>query len=618
MQKVVSILEKHVQWIVLGLGALYLLWMVWSYVLNSPVAVTVDGKAVEPGKVDQLVYDEKATVLDARMKQGVSINFPTPQDPVQKFLTALEGTSQYPSLPPIVFTPPTGKVDALSSGPQVPGVQQPTVAGIEQMDQLPTAPAATGLDTRRGRSTVAVPDPGGVVDPQFAAFGPVRSVDRDWVTVRYTVNPADIVKAFEAVKVPQPFIKTHFLRVELVRQELLPDGNWGPETVVQPLKISTMPPFPAASDRVAIAQYNEWSRANQPEIVQPLFYPVSKGDWWKVPGEEELTAEQLPPEQAVPFDPQQYIDPKADLSKLTMEQRREVAKARQAARAEQQRGTRQPRTPAGQQGGGEFGPGGGGQRGGGGGGGGRGPGQAYDPNRPRGYAPPMQQGGGNMGPAGGEFGPGYGPSEFGPGNVPNPAQPQQGNYATLFPIPNGEFDPRNVEKQITGWVHDDSVEPGKTYRYKIRYRIKSPVFQTFNVMKDQKLADQFDLVAPDSDWTSPLSIPALTSFFIAANFDADSARSVRFDVFKFQDGTLHSQAFSASPGDTIGRLDKDIDFVTGYTVVDIRRDLRNNSSYVLISDPSGRLIQRTFRADQDDPELKKLRQQRDGQASAGG
>lgn len=623
MQKVVTLLEKHVQWIVLGLGGLYLLWMVWAYVLNSPVAVPVGGREADPGKVDQLVYDEKATVLEGRMKQGVNINFPPPQDPVQKFLTALEGGTQHGTLPPLVFTPPTGKLDATRPGQPVPdGAQQQPVAAIEQMENLPAVPAASGLETRRGRSTVAVPDPAGAVDPQFAALGPVRSVDRDWVTVRYTINPADIVKAFEAAKVPQQFMKTQFLRAELVRQELQPDGTWGTDIFISPLKISTLPPFPQPGDRVAIAQYNEWSRANQPEIVQPAFYAVTKGDWWRVPGEEELAQVQQPEQQGVPFDPQQYLDPKADLSKLTNEQKREVARARQDARAAQRQQQRPQRTPAGQQGGGgEFGPGGGGgggQRGGGGGG--RGPGQAYDPNRPPGYRQPMQQGGGGL-PQPGEFGaPGFGPSgEFGPGSVTNqPMQPQAGNYAALFPIPNGEFDPRTVEKGVTGWVHDDTVEPGKTYRYKIRYRIKSPVFQTFNVMKVQAQADQFDLIAPDSEWTSPITIPALTNFFIAANFDADSTRNVRFDVFKFQDGTLHAQAFTAGPGDSIGRLDKGVDFATGYSVVDIRRDLKNNASFVLISDPAGRLMQRTFRGDQEDPELRKLRQQRDGQASAGG
>jgi hypothetical protein len=100
MQKVVSLLEKNVQWIVLGLGALYLLWIVWVYVLNSPVAVNVGGREVEPGKVDQIVHDEKATVLEGQMKSSRSgPPIDPPKDPVQQFLTALEGGRKFEDLP---------------------------------------------------------------------------------------------------------------------------------------------------------------------------------------------------------------------------------------------------------------------------------------------------------------------------------------------------------------------------------------------------------------------------------------------------------------------------------------------------------------------------------------
>ena len=37
MQKVIDFLEKHVQWVALGLGGLFLLLMVYLYVLTPPV-----------------------------------------------------------------------------------------------------------------------------------------------------------------------------------------------------------------------------------------------------------------------------------------------------------------------------------------------------------------------------------------------------------------------------------------------------------------------------------------------------------------------------------------------------------------------------------------------------
>ena len=39
MRKVLDFLEKNVQWLAIALGGVYLLWMVWSYVINPVVKV---------------------------------------------------------------------------------------------------------------------------------------------------------------------------------------------------------------------------------------------------------------------------------------------------------------------------------------------------------------------------------------------------------------------------------------------------------------------------------------------------------------------------------------------------------------------------------------------------
>jgi len=61
MKKVLDLLEKNVQWLAMGLGALYLLWMVWTYVINSPVKVTgVAPNPLSPGDVDSYIADNVA------------------------------------------------------------------------------------------------------------------------------------------------------------------------------------------------------------------------------------------------------------------------------------------------------------------------------------------------------------------------------------------------------------------------------------------------------------------------------------------------------------------------------------------------------------------------------
>jgi len=189
------------------------------------------------------------------------------------------------------------------------------------------------------------------------------------------------------------------------------------------------------------------------------------------------------------------------------------------------------------------------------------------------------------------------------------------NTAANFPIPTTEFDPRSIG-DITGWAHDDSVEPGKVYRYRVVYKLKNPIYQTVNVASNPALANQFEIASAPSDWTSPVSVPALTSFFLAGGFDASTARTVKFEIYRYHDGTLHRQSFNAAPGDVIGRKDKAVDFTTGWTVVDIRKDLKNNVDYVIVADANGRLYDRNFRDDRQDPELKKLEAQLSSQASA--
>ncbi|MDW8263183.1 MAG: hypothetical protein RMJ35_11710 [Phycisphaerales bacterium] len=335
-----------------------------------------------------------------------------------------------------------------------------------------------------------------------------------------------------------------------------------------------------------------------------MFYNVVKGDRWGVPGMEQK--ENQPPEGAA-FDVNQWIDAPS-LEGLTQEQRRLVMEARRRRTSEPRR-QRQPE-PGRQQPGSEF------ETGGGRRGGGPGPGSAGEPvqlarqDRPPGSSFPP-----------GPSSPGFGPAM---GFNPEFQQQQQQNIANInlaaeFPLPNGEFDPREpAVADITGWVHDTTVQPGVTYRYCVRYKLRNPLYNA-NFAKNPEDAKLFALASAASEWTQPVSIPALTSFFLAAGFDASRDRSVRFEVFKFQDGVLHREIFTAGPGDSIGRVEKSIDFTTGWTVVDLRRSgLRASADYVVVADNAGRQQRRFFNTDRVDPEATKLREQLKLQAPPAG
>src|SRR5437762_6861381 len=101
MQKVVSFLEKNVQWVAIGLGGIYLLWMVWGYVLNNPAKVSVAGAnaPMSPSEVDRFIEDTTAQKLDVAMQSESVVPLPAPN--YDKILAG-------------VLNPPP--IDALASG----------------------------------------------------------------------------------------------------------------------------------------------------------------------------------------------------------------------------------------------------------------------------------------------------------------------------------------------------------------------------------------------------------------------------------------------------------------------------------------------------------------------
>jgi hypothetical protein len=346
--------------------------------------------------------------------------------------------------------------------------------------------------------------------------------------------------------------------------------------------------------------------------MQPPFYTVVKGDGWHLPGEQATAqAGGQPDPNAKPLDPNATrpgFDPSHPPKDMTPAEARAASayrkqKAQEAAAA--RRAAQPPRGTPHAPGPGAEGPG----RGGPGGFAPNDPGRP--PGAPRPPLPRVPTPEDGVGP----IGSGIGPGEAGMEGMA-PQQPQLNpSVQGMYPLPPaGEFDPRlwvdpknpGGIGELVGWAHDATAEPGKTYRYKIRYKMKNPIFGTQNVAKPPQLAADLALVSPDSQWTPEIHIPALTSFFVATvNPGGDSAR---IEVYRWQAGETHSSPFTVKPGDIVGTPAKGIDFGTGFTVVDLRQDAHNDP-YVLLMDSTGQMIRRDPRTDQANPELQRMRQQ---------
>ncbi len=153
-------------------------------------------------------------------------------------------------------------------------------------------------------------------------------------------------------------------------------------------------------------------------------------------------------------------------------------------------------------------------------------------------------------------------------------------------------------------AYDDSVKPGHTYRYKMRYKLLNPLYQTVN-LAPPNLSGQFALVSQDSTWSDWVTVTPRVTFFVASTF----SDTVRFDVFTWERGRLVRKPFSARAGDTIAD--------TSWILVDQRKDIRNNEDYILlVNQETGITERRDIAADRRNPQYQQM--QKEAVADSGG
>jgi hypothetical protein len=566
MNKILPFLEKHVQWLALGLGLLYLGYMIWIYVVQMPVVVTgVAPTPLTPGEVDQYILDTAIHPLEVKMKDQK-----VPEMPVPNFLDRFKADMDFSDAKSWVMNlVPDSQVLPIQLVPSTYNAI-PAVADITAPPKLPEAGIGT-YSTGRSNVQPFVPAAGQNPAPQGNNVQAVAgNQDISWVTVSYTIPRAQLAKAFQDANIPGWSEKTSVLEVDLWREEPLPGGTWSDPKLIAPLQ----PPqqFPDAGDLQGQQNFLTWADAHVSDILQPAFFVVLKGDTWHAPGEivAAAAATALPP-----LDPSQTY-PLNVLESYPDDQRSAYFAARQKLK-QSQRPTAPNQRPSGLPPG--FSPSGGGPR---------------SRNTP---------------PAGS-----IGSEIFASPDVPPDAPPSAGGQApgslsAQFPIPAGEFDPNGLTNDITGWAHDATAEAGHTYRYMITYRIRNPIWNT-NASKIPALVAQFDIRSPNGVWSNPVNVASTTNFFVYAN-SRQGASSARIKVYKWINGVERSHVFEVAPGDVIGGKDADVDFSTGWTVVDLRFDDPHSpdSTTVLVMSPAGVIDRRDYRTDQAKPELKALDQQ---------
>lgn len=166
------------------------------------------------------------------------------------------------------------------------------------------------------------------------------------------------------------------------------------------------------------------------------------------------------------------------------------------------------------------------------------------------------------------------------------------------------------------WSHDLGVKPGATYRYRVRLDIYNPFFARTRQLTGEQadLAKAFTLSTEVSDWSDPVAMEPEVTFFLVDAGPGEGRLGLgtaKFEVFRYLDGERRRETFTVQPGDRIGdergtgKDNREIDFGTDWFVVDVleglpleaRTDAKGRTARVVISDGQGRSMVRVAARD---------------------
>lgn len=192
----------------------------------------------------------------------------------------------------------------------------------------------------------------------------------------------------------------------------------------------------------------------------------------------------------------------------------------------------------------------------------------------------------------------------------DPGVPVPGQAIVIEAAPQAPFNPVTLGKDLHGVCYDVNARSDSTYRYRVRYSLANPLYQVAGVpMKNPADANQFAIVGEDPNvWTPPIEIAPRTYVFLASQPVAGS-QSVRFTIFRWQDGREYRTVQSFGPGDSIGKVENGIDYRTPWTFVEVRRSASTNDVYAVLMNSEGRLRRNVFEVDKENPKQKQLQQQ---------
>jgi hypothetical protein len=543
--------EEHVEKIILVVVGLVCVWLLITRVIFSPNTVSVQERNFSPADIDDYVY-EQAQLLKQKLNEPPDkLN---PYEPkVDEYLALLDSslsdidTMLWPVVPFEIA--PEKAVAGVYSLPRIGEVNDVAVEHIRAVAYVPTVE----------------------VTPQnpYDKSGNEPN-DIDFVTVEAKFDVSQLYDNFEESFVrdvelewADPCLaKPVFAAVNLQRQELKSDGTWSDWQNVPRSRIDRygkmfqivedIQDLPPGGLKVQMLQFD--NRPVQIDLLQPEAYQIAsaKEEWFP------------------PILHRKYLDL---LRKETLEEKRQAREAEKEKRENEadERRSRRADTRTGI-GGRTSGTGTGFARSGGIGnlyGGGGINSRSRDRSRDRqttagrfnetGRLGDRRRSSRNRSGTNDIMADGLGPY----GNL----RPGDGRGGTVRRIPttndvyydfdevalNRLTDFSKLREPMLFWHHDDTVEPKKTYRYRIRLGVFNPVAGT-NKLSEQDASQKNKVVlwSDFSDVTEPVEIPGRSYFF--ARDIQEAAKTITVTVCRYVLGHWYSEDFEVNQGEAIGNV----------------------------------------------------------------
>lgn len=578
MIKISSFFDEHIEKIVLVIVGLVCAWLFITRVLFSPNEVVYSDVKYSPGTIDEQVYKEAELLRD---KINTPPKAPEPYKSKLSEFVALLNSS-------------ISDID-VKLWPQVPYSVNGLAAGAGGEYRLPRIGDVNDVAVEHIRAVAYVPTVV-VTDDNPYDKAPHEPNDIDFITVEAKFDIEGLFERFNHSFVDDVdeqwadpcLARPIFAAVQLQRTELVEDGSWGDWQVVPRSRIDHYAKLfeiiedagslPAGMLKVRKLQFDDWRL--QMDLLQPAAYQIAsaKEEWYP------------------PTIHRKFLDM----------QRRESIEERRKAREDEQKNNESTDSRRGRRTSTRSGSGTTGRTGGGLYSGGRGGTDGMyggsDTTRRRSSRTGSSrrrstddgQGIGiGLGSTTGRRTRGSSRSTRGrteTGRVEDymMMQGMQGDRLTRRgPSMNDVYDEfdkirlsgrvllEKMQEPLVFWAHDDTVEPGKSYQYRIRLGVFNPVAGT-NHLSEQDISRKNEVVlwSEFSDITEPVEIPERLYFF--AKRIREAAKVVTVQVSKYVMGYWRSKDFTVSQGEAIGGVVK-TESTRPETIRGVRGNIRGSS-----------------------------------------